>query len=81
MSPSLILKILADMPRRVKAAFLMCFDFVVLCFAILLAFAVRFDPASLEQQFRILSEGILSYTRLHSAVFGIRTANCGGTDD
>ena len=36
----------------------MCFDFVVLCFAMLLAFAVRFDPASLEQQFRILSEGI-----------------------
>ena len=46
------------MPRRVKAAFLMCYDFVVLCFAMLLAFAVRFDPASLEQQFRILSEGI-----------------------
>ena len=36
----------------------MCIDFVVLCFAMLLAFAVRFDPASLEQQFRILSEGI-----------------------
>ena len=58
MSPSLILKNLADLPRRVKAALLLCFDFVVLCFAILLAFAVRFDPASLEQQFRILSEGI-----------------------
>jgi len=36
----------------------MCFDFVVLCFAMLLAFAVRFDPASLEQHFRTLSEGI-----------------------
>lgn len=58
MSPGLILKNLADLPRRVKAAFLMCFDFVVLCFAVLLAFAVRFDPASLEQQFLILSEGI-----------------------
>ena len=58
MSPSLILKSLANLPRRVKAAFLLCFDFVVLCFAVLLAFAVRFDPASLEQQFRILSEGI-----------------------
>ena len=46
------------MPRRIKATFLMCFDFVVLCFAMLLAFAVRFDPASLEQQFWILSEGI-----------------------
>ena len=53
-----ILKILADLPRRVKAAFLMCFDFVVLCFAMLLAFAVRFDPNSLEHQLRILSEGI-----------------------
>ena len=58
MSPGLILKYLADLPRKVKAAFLMCFDFVVLCFAMLLAFAVRFDPASLEQQFRILFEGI-----------------------
>lgn len=36
----------------------MCFDFVVLCFAILLAFAVRFDPASLENQFWILSKGV-----------------------
>lgn len=36
----------------------MCFDFVVLCFAMLLAFAVRFDPATLEQHFRTLSEGL-----------------------
>ena len=81
MSPSLLLKNLADLPRSFKAALLICFDFVLLCFALLLAFAVRFDPASLEHQFRNLSEGILSYTRLHSAFFGIRTANCGGTDD
>ena len=58
MSPSLILKYLADLPRRVKAAFLLCFDFVVLCFAMLLAFAVRFDPVSLEHQLRTLSEGV-----------------------
>ena len=58
MSPGLILKSLADLPRRVKAAFLVCFDFVVLCFAMLLAFAVRFDPSTLEQHFRTLSEGI-----------------------
>lgn len=58
MSPGLILKNLADLPRRVKAAILVCFDFVVLSFAMLLAFAVRFDPASLEQQFQILSKGI-----------------------
>ena len=58
MSPGLILKYLADLSRRVKAAFLVCFDFVVLCFAMLLAFAVRFDPSTLEQHFRTLSEGI-----------------------
>lgn len=57
MSPDLILKNLADLPRSFKAAFLICFDLVVLSFAMLLAFAVRFDPASLENQFRILSEG------------------------
>ncbi len=58
MSPSLILKILADFSRGVKAAFLICFDLVVLCFAMLLAFAVRFDPVSLENQLRTLSEGV-----------------------
>jgi FlaA1/EpsC-like NDP-sugar epimerase len=49
-SLSLFLKNLADLPRVFKAAFLICFDLVVLCFAVLLAFAVRFDPASLEYQ-------------------------------
>ena len=58
MSPGLILKILADFPRSVKAAVLICFDLVVLCFAMLLAFAVRFDPVSLEHQFQILSEEV-----------------------
>lgn len=58
MSLSLILKYLADLPRRVKAVFLMCFDFVVLCLAMLLSFAVRFEPASLEHQLRNLSEGV-----------------------
>ena len=37
---------------------MICFDLVVLCFAILLAFAVRFDPVSLEHQLLVLSEGI-----------------------
>ena len=37
---------------------MICFDLVVLCFAMLLAFAVRFDPASLENQFWNFSEGI-----------------------
>ena len=58
MSPSLILKYLADLPRSFKAIFLMCFDFAVLCFALLLAFAVRFDPASLENQFWNFFEGV-----------------------
>ena len=59
MSPSLILKNLADLPRSVKAAFLICIDACgVLGFAMLLAFAVRFDPASLEHQFWNLSEGV-----------------------
>jgi len=57
-SPSLILKYLADLPRTVKALFLICFDFVVLCISMLLAFAVRFDPASLEYQLRNFFEGV-----------------------
>ena len=51
MSYSLILKYLADLPRGVKAAFLICVDVVILCLTMLLAFAVRFDPTSLEHQF------------------------------
>ena len=58
MSPSLILKYLADLPRSFKAGFLICFDFAVLCFAMLLAFAARFDPASMENQFWNFYEGV-----------------------
>ena len=58
MSPSLILKYLADLPRNVKAAFLICFDLAVLGFAMMLSFAVRFDPASLENQFWEFFEGV-----------------------
>ncbi|MAE08880.1 MAG: dTDP-glucose 4,6-dehydratase [Bacteroidetes bacterium] len=58
MLPSLILKYLTDLPRSVKAAFLICLDFLVLCFAMLLALAVRFEPASLEHQFRALYLGV-----------------------
>ena len=58
MSLSIILKNLADLPRSFKAIFLICCDLVVLCFSILLAFAVRFDPTSLEHQLRYLSEGV-----------------------
>jgi len=58
-TPTLILKFLADLPRSLKAILLFCLDVVVLCFAITLAFAVRFDPSSLELQFRNLYEGVL----------------------
>ena len=58
MTPSLTLKNLADLPRSFKAVFLMCFDFVVLCFGVLLAFAVRFEPASLESKLFVWSDGI-----------------------
>lgn len=51
------LKYLSDLPRGVKAVFLLVIDSVVLGFSILLAFAVRFDPASLVDQFRIFSVG------------------------
>ena len=56
MSPGLILKYLTDLPRSVKAAFLICVDAVILGFSMLLAFAVRFDPASIEHQYREFSD-------------------------
>ena len=58
MSPSLILKSLADFPRSVKAVFLLCIDALILGFTMLLAFAVRFDPASIESQYRVFSDGV-----------------------
>ena len=58
MSPSLILKSLADFPRSVKAVFLLCIDALILGFTMLLAFAVRFDPASIEFQYRVFSDGV-----------------------
>ena len=58
MSPGLILKYLADLPRSVKAVFLLCIDALILGFTMLLAFAVRFDPASIEFQYRVFSDGV-----------------------
>ena len=58
MSPGLILKYLTDLPRSVKAAFLICVDAVILGFSMLLAFAVRFGPASIEYQYRAFSDGV-----------------------
>jgi len=51
-------KYLANFPRSVKGVILLCFDAVILGFALLLAFAVRFDPASLEHQYHIFSDGV-----------------------
>jgi hypothetical protein len=48
-SPSLILKYLADLPRSVKAVFLLCIDALILGFSMLLAFAGRFDPDSIRK--------------------------------
>lgn len=61
MSPGLILKYLADLPRSVKAALLICVDAVILGFSMLLAFAARFDPASLENQFWNFYEGVWAF--------------------
>jgi len=57
-SPYLLLKYLSNLPRSVKAVFLMVLDLVILGFSMLVAFAVRFDPGSLENQYRVLSDGV-----------------------
>ena len=62
-----LLKYLSDLPRSVKAVFLLVVDSVVLGFSMLLAFAVRFDPASLEHQLRILSEAIWAFIAVQRA--------------
>ena len=54
-----LLKYLSDLPRSVKAVFLLVVDSVVLAFSVLLAFAVRFDPASLEKYLLMFSVSIL----------------------
>ena len=60
MLPTSILKTLADLPRSIKASILLIVDLVVLGSTILLAFAVRFDPSSLEQQLRSLLDGVFA---------------------
>ena len=65
MSPKLYLKNLADLPRSIKAIFLIFIDLLVLTFALLLAFAVRFNPASLEHQLISLSEGAFALVAVH----------------
>jgi len=55
---SKLLKLLANLPRTVKGVLLLCVDAVILGFSILMAFAVRFDPASIEYQYKLFSYGV-----------------------
>ena len=52
-----LLKNLANCPRIAKGFFLLCIDAAILGFSMLLAFAVRFDPDTIEFQYRIFSDG------------------------
>ena len=52
----MFLRFLSNLPRSAKAGILVILDSLVLAFSILLAFAVRFDPGSLANQFLIWSE-------------------------
>ena len=49
---SKLLKLLANFPRSVKAVILLCIDAFFLGFTMLLAFAVRFDPDTIEYQYQ-----------------------------
>ena len=53
------LKILSNLPRRIKAIFLLCSDLIILGISLLMSFAVRFDPVSLLQQLHNFYTGIL----------------------
>lgn len=53
-----MISLLANIPRSAKGVLLLFFDVVVLGFSMLLAFAVRFDPASIENQYRTYSDGV-----------------------
>jgi len=55
---SKLLKLLANFPRTVKGVLLLCVDAVILGFSILMAFAVRFDPDSIEYQYKLFSYGV-----------------------
>ena len=52
-----LLKPLANLPRSLKAFFLICVDGVIIVISLILAFAVRFDPSSLIQHYQSQSEG------------------------
>ena len=54
-----ILTRLSNLPRIFKAIFLICIDLFILILSLLIAFAVRFDPSSILEQFYIFYIGIL----------------------
>ena len=54
---SKLLKYLANFSRLFKGVLLFCFDAVILGFSMLLAFAVRFDPWSIDYQYSIFFGG------------------------
>ena len=55
---SKLLKYFANFPRFAKGALLFSFDAVILGFSMLLAFAVRFDPDTIDFQYRVFSDGV-----------------------
>ena len=67
---------LANLPRKIKAVFLIVLDTSVLGFSILTAFAIRFapsapdfDPATLEYQTRNLASSVLTFILLQLVGF------------
>ena len=53
-----LLKYFANFPRIVKGILLFFCDLAILGFSMLLAFAVRFDPSSMQYQYKIFSEEV-----------------------
>ena len=59
------LKLISNYPRSVKGLILFFADTLTLVFSALIAFAVRFDPASIEYQFYRFSDGIWFLVVMH----------------
>jgi len=55
---SKFLKYLANLSRFVKGILLLSFDAAILGFSMLLAFAVRFDPITIDYQYHVFSDGV-----------------------
>ena len=66
-----ILKLLSNLPRRDKAILLLCTDLIILGISLLMAFAVRFEPSTLLDQFRIFNIGIWLLITVQFIVLGM----------